>query len=80
MAHGGILMRLQLPGERQTWVKYAAEMLIVAAAVAVFIWLGVHAERPAFAVDMPWLLLLTAASLVLLVGAGLALWKRTRFS
>jgi hypothetical protein len=56
------------------------EMLIVAAAVAAFIWLGVHAERPAFAVDMPWLLLLTAASLVLLVGAGRVLWKRTRFS
>jgi ferric-dicitrate binding protein FerR (iron transport regulator) len=56
------------------------EMLIVAAAVAMFVWLGVHAQRPAFAVDMPWLLALTAASLVLLVGGGLMLWKRTRFS
>jgi hypothetical protein len=55
-------------------------MLIVAAAIGVFVWLGVHAERPAFAVNMPWLLLLTAASLVLLVGAGMLLWKRTRFS
>ena len=55
-------------------------MLIVAAAVAIFIWLGVHAERPEIAVEMPWLLALSAASLVMLVGGGTLLWKRTRFS
>lgn len=55
------------------------ELLIVAAAVAIFIWLGLHAERQAIDIDAPWLLLLTAASLVLLVGCGIILWKRTRF-
>jgi drug/metabolite transporter (DMT)-like permease len=55
------------------------EMLIVAAAVAIFVWLGLHAERQAIAIDTPWLLILTAASLVLLVGGGAVLWKRTRF-
>lgn len=55
------------------------ELLIVAAAVAIFIWLGMHAEKQAIDIDAPWLLLLTAASLVLLVGCGLILWKRTRF-
>ena len=37
-------MRLQLPGERQTWVKYAAEMLIVAAGVALGLWATQWAE------------------------------------
>ena len=54
-------------------------MLIVAAAVAIFVWLGLHAERQAIAIDVPWLLVLAAASLVLLVGGAMLLWKRTRF-
>ena len=64
-------------GARSSWRWW--EMLIVAAAVAVFIWLGWHAERQAIGVDMPWLLAIAAASLVLLVGGGILLWKRTRF-
>jgi len=63
-------------GTRRRWW----EILIVAGAVAVFIWLGMHAERPQIAVEMPWLLALAAASLVMLVGGGIVLWKRTRFS
>jgi hypothetical protein len=63
-------------GTRRRWW----EMLIVAAAVAIFIWLAMHAERPEIAVAMPWLLALTAASLVMLVGGGILLWRRTRFS
>lgn len=55
------------------------ELLIVAAAVAIFVWLGLHAQKQAIAIDLPWLLLLAAASLVLLVGGGILLWKRTRF-
>jgi hypothetical protein len=65
-----------LSGARRRWW----ELLIVAAAVAVFVWLAMHAERPQIAVEMPWLLALTAASLVMLVGGGILLWKRTRFS
>lgn len=56
------------------------ELLIVGGAVAIFIWLGVHAQRQAIDANLAWLALLAAASLVLLVGAGIFLWKRTRFS
>jgi len=54
-------------------------MLIVAGAVAIFIWLGLHAQEQAIAIDGAWLLILIAASLVLLVGGAALLWKRTRF-
>jgi drug/metabolite transporter (DMT)-like permease len=55
------------------------EMLIVAAAVAVFVWLGLHAQRQDIAVDIGWLALLAAATFVALAGGALLLWKRTRF-
>jgi drug/metabolite transporter (DMT)-like permease len=64
-------------GARSSWRWW--EMFIVAAAVAIFIWLGWHAEWQAIAVDPLWLLAIVAASLVLLVGGGILLWKRTRF-
>jgi len=62
---------------RSSWRWW--EMLIVGAAVAVFIWLGLHAERQAIVVDARWLLTLAAASVALLLGGGIFLWKRTRF-
>jgi drug/metabolite transporter (DMT)-like permease len=62
---------------RSSWRWW--EMLIVGAAVAVFIWLGLHAERQAIVVDARWLLTLAAASVALLLGGGILLWKRTRF-
>jgi drug/metabolite transporter (DMT)-like permease len=62
------------PISRRWW-----ELLIVAAAIAIFVWLGLHAEKQAIAVDPLWLLIIVAASLVLLVGGGWLLWKRTRF-
>jgi drug/metabolite transporter (DMT)-like permease len=55
------------------------ELLIVASAVAIFVWLGLHAELQAIAIDVRWLLVLAAASLVLLAGGAMLLWKRTRF-
>jgi drug/metabolite transporter (DMT)-like permease len=62
---------------RSSWRWW--EMLIVGAAVAIFIWLGLHAERQAIAVDVRWLLTLAAASVAVLLGGGILLWKRTRF-
>ena len=56
------------------------ELLIVAAAISVFVWLGIHAERPSIHVDTSWLLVIAAASLALLAGAVAVLWKRTRFA
>jgi hypothetical protein len=60
--------------QRRWW-----ELLIVGGAVAIFVWLGVHAQRQAIDADLAWLALLAAAALVLLVVGGIFLWKRTRF-
>ena len=56
------------------------EPVIVAAAVVFFIWLAVGAQRPEIVVNAPWMTMLIAASMGLLVGCGLLLWRRTRFS
>jgi drug/metabolite transporter (DMT)-like permease len=61
----------------RTWRWW--ELLIVAAAVGIFVWLGLQAARQDIAVDALWLLALAAASLVFLAGGGILLWKRTRF-
>jgi drug/metabolite transporter (DMT)-like permease len=63
------------PPRRRWW-----ELPIVAAAVSVFIWLGMFAERPEIEVDTTWMLAIVAASLALLAGAVIVLWKRTRFA
>jgi drug/metabolite transporter (DMT)-like permease len=56
------------------------ELLIVAAAATVFVWLASFAERPSIEMNLGWLLAIVAASLALLVGAVIVLWKRTRFA
>ncbi|MGA2538340.1 MAG: GRP family sugar transporter [Terracidiphilus sp.] len=62
--------------DRRSWWDYA----IVAAAVGVFVYLGVNAKVPTLAMNFTWL----AVLVVLLVGAALwsgwGLWKATRFS
>ncbi len=56
------------------------ELLIVAAAISIFVWLGLNARNPGMEVDRPWMLVIVAASLALLVAAVAVVWKRTRFS
>jgi drug/metabolite transporter (DMT)-like permease len=56
------------------------ELLVVAVAVAAFVWLGAAAERPSIPANLGWMAALIAASLVFLVVCGALLWKRTRFS
>jgi drug/metabolite transporter (DMT)-like permease len=56
------------------------EFVIVGAAVAVFVWLASIAQSQPIAVNVPWMIVLSAASLVFLIVCGLLLWKRTRFS
>lgn len=56
------------------------ELLIVGAALAFFVWLAAGAERQAIAVNGAWMTVIIAASLFLLVGCGIILWRRTRFS
>jgi drug/metabolite transporter (DMT)-like permease len=56
------------------------EILVIAAAVGLFVWLGLLARRQAIAMNVGWMGLLIGASLVLLVVAGMLLWRRTRFA
>jgi drug/metabolite transporter (DMT)-like permease len=56
------------------------EMLIVIVALALFVWLAIGADMQAIAVNVPWMIVLVVASLAFLIGCGLLLWKRTRFS
>jgi NhaP-type Na+/H+ or K+/H+ antiporter len=56
------------------------EMLIFAAALAIFIWLAIGAESQPLKMSPLWSMLLILASLILLIGCAVALWKRTRFS
>src|SRR5580704_16165552 len=68
------------PLARDKPVRHWWEILIVASAVAIFVWLAIGAEHQAVAVNLPWMAVLLVTTLVSLVGCGLLLWKRTRFS
>jgi hypothetical protein len=56
------------------------ESVVGLAALALFVWLGMSAKRAPIAFSVPWMLILSAATLILLVLCGLLLWRRTRFS
>jgi drug/metabolite transporter (DMT)-like permease len=56
------------------------EALVGVAAVGIFVWLAMFAKPAPIAVNLPWLAILSVATLVLLVVCGLLLWRRTRFS
>ncbi len=56
------------------------ELLVVAVALGIFLWLAFQAERQPIAFSIPWMLVLAAATLVFLVVSGVLLWKRTGFS
>jgi cytochrome bd-type quinol oxidase subunit 2 len=56
------------------------EAIIVLAAIGIFIWLGLGATRQEIVVNLPWMTVLTAISMVCLVACGTVLWRRTRFS
>ena len=62
--------------ERRRWW----DVLIVALATFVFVWLGVNAKVPALAMNLHWIVVLSALMLASLLGAGWALWRGTRFS
>ncbi len=56
------------------------EYLVMATAIAIFVWLGVGAERQAISVNLVWMALLIVATLAFLLICGYVLWRRTRFS
>jgi drug/metabolite transporter (DMT)-like permease len=56
------------------------DMLIVATAVGIFVWLAIGVRRPPIQVDVSFVAALVAAMLLFLVVCGWMLWKRTKFS
>ncbi len=56
------------------------EAVVVLAAIGTFVWLGLNATRQELPFSLPWMAVLTLASLAALVVCGVALWRRTRFS
>ncbi len=68
----------RLAGEapQQRWL----DVLIVVAAIGIFIWLAVGTERPPLNFNLYYVALLVAGMVALLFACGWLLWKRTRFS
>jgi hypothetical protein len=68
------------PLSRERRARHWWELAIVAAATAVFVWLALGAKHQQVEVNLAWMAVLVVITLVCLVGCGLLLWKRTRFS
>ncbi|WP_044934833.1 GRP family sugar transporter [Pseudacidobacterium ailaaui] len=68
-AHG------QQKGRRPWW-----DLLIVAAAIAVFLWLGLKVQIPSLDMNFFWMGVLGAILLFAALSCGWLLWKHTRFS
>jgi len=62
--------------KRRTLVDWA----LVAGVTAFFVVLGAMARIPRVELDWKWAAVISAAMLVLLIGGGIALWRRTKFN
>ena len=67
---------LDSTGTGRTWVDW----LLIAGASLIFVLLGAMARVPQMEIQMGWLVALTLAMLLVLVAAGLALWRITKFT
>lgn len=61
---------------RRSWIDW----LMVAAATLIFVLLGAMARIPQMEIQMGWLIGLSLAMLIVLIAAGVALWRVTRFT
>jgi drug/metabolite transporter (DMT)-like permease len=68
------------PLARQVTARRWWDVLIVAGAVGIFVWLALGTERQPLAMDTQWAAAIIVATLALLFACGWLLWKRTRFS
>jgi glucose uptake protein GlcU len=73
-AYGG--SEFQEQGDRRSWWDY----LIVATALAVFVYLGINARVPALNLNVRWACVLAAVMIATAVSCGWGLWKASRFS
>jgi len=74
------ILRGDDPLSREQSPRHWWEFLIGVGAAGMFVWLGSGAQRQPLSVNLFWMAVLSAATLVLLVLCGTLLWKRTRFS
>lgn len=74
-AYEGFESEEKLAQKRPWW-----DFLILGAAGAIFVWLALDVQRPPIPMNFVPAVLLTAILLVLFVGCGWMLWKKTRFS
>jgi len=56
------------------------ELLVVAAALGVFVWLASFSQWPSITFHISWAVALSLLTVLFLILGGLLLWKRTRFS
>ena len=56
------------------------ELLVLAGAIVLFVWLATGTERPNLPMNKLWMSGILAGSAVMLVLCGVLLWKRTGFS
>ena len=68
------------PVSKTSHGRHWAELLVLAGAIAFFVWLALGAEKQPIEVNFGWMAALLAASLALLVICGRMLWRLTRFS
>jgi len=68
------------PLERDSPPRSRPEFLVIVLAIGVFLWLASLAQRPLVSLNLPWLMMLSAATLAILAVSGFLLWRRTRFS
>ena len=73
-------LRGEDPLSRERPARHWWELLVLAGAIGVFVWLGAGATRQPIAVNGVWIAILLAATIVFLFVCGVLLWKRTRFS
>jgi len=67
------------PGDRDPQ-RSVWDYAIVAVAVGVFVFLGIHATVPPFGMDLAWVWVLAGVLVFSALLAGWGLWKATRFS
>jgi drug/metabolite transporter (DMT)-like permease len=60
--------------------RYWWEILIIGGACALFVWLAMGARSQHIFINLSWMIILIAATIVSLLVCGTMLWRRTRFS
>jgi drug/metabolite transporter (DMT)-like permease len=74
------ILRGDDPLSREKHPRRWWEFLLVAVAIAIFVWLASFAGRQPIAINSFWAAILVAATLAFLLAGSIILWRRTQFS